>query len=353
MVLIMGTNLAPYLLAERTTGQSVENAFYISDNLGPINFLSNDSLHAIEGFVEQALVGLYLWGHSAVYVFLFLSGSAVGRFFRYSGSTQEFLFWRYLNIYIPSVLVLIALYIFWLSCGGRGGQQYLLQILLGATAFGSGQVSTPSWFLSVLYVSYLVAPVFQKILQCTPTSVRKAILIILFPITFQEVWFDQDLANYAYPIGLVSFFLLGQIAGQSDLKPKKFREIQNRLNSFWPLFIVISILIVNQLSYRDFASRNFLRIILSLSLILIYKSVNDFNKDFRCRLKIQTAIDFISRGGMIVFLTHYPIFMSVYHTDIFLRTNQILFFCCFAASIYFFSAVFQKIIVTRVQSLLR
>ena len=334
MTLIIATNLSPYLLMEVFQGHRVNNPFDLSSEIKQVNFLNSNALYESFPNTERWLVDGYLLGHSAVYVFYFLSGFSVGRFLLSGKSAGEFLFWRWRKIFIPSALLLTLLYFFWLLVvAGRGSGDYFLQILSMGFDFGNGEISTPAWFLTPLFASYGIALIVDKII--TNASLRKLFFVlgVMVFTSFAPVWANSDYSNYYYPAPLVAFFIGGQVLAQIKKNPYVSAHNKFKLNMEYTIIIIpISYASMSYVSSADIFSRNALRFLFAYLLILIFIFFKDsvhshlFN-NFH-------ILNRISKSTFVVFLIHYPFFIFLYHENYFVGVYGINAFFGFLVSIF-------------------
>jgi peptidoglycan/LPS O-acetylase OafA/YrhL len=347
MIFIVGTNISPYLLAEELVGKRVKNAFDLTSEVNQINFLDTGALYESFQNSERILVNLYILGHSAVYVFFLLSGFSVGRYFISGKNASDFLFWRWRKIYIPSILLLTPFYLFWLLVeSGKGSGDYFLQILTMGFDYGSGEISTPAWFLTPLFASYGMALIMNKII--TNASMRRLLfmLVIIVFTSLTPLWANSDYSNYYYPIPLISFFFAGQVFAEV-----KNAQSINALNTFKPYMevgitiIPITFVLMTYVSLSEILSRNTLRFLFAYALILIYM-VFEASVHSNLFMKFQ-FLNRLSRSSFVVFLIHYPIFMFCYQENYFVGIFGVFQFIAFIAIIFTLSLFLQEILLKK------
>jgi peptidoglycan/LPS O-acetylase OafA/YrhL len=347
MIFIVGTNISPYLLAEELVGKRVKNAFDLTSEVNQINFLDTGALYESFQNSERILVNLYILGHSAVYVFFLLSGFSVGRYFISGKNAGDFLFWRWRKIYIPSILLLTPFYLFWLLVeNGKGSGDYFLQILTMGFDYGSGEISTPAWFLTPLFASYGMALIMNKII--TNASMRRLLfmLVIIVFTSLTPLWANSDYSNYYYPIPLISFFFAGQVFAEV-----KNAQSINALNTFKPymelgiIIIPITFVLMTYVSLSEILSRNTLRFLFAYALILIYM-VFEASVHSNLFMKFQ-FLNRLSRSSFVVFLIHYPIFMFCYQENYFVGIFGVFQFIAFIAIIFTLSLFLQEILLKK------
>jgi peptidoglycan/LPS O-acetylase OafA/YrhL len=350
MMFIVGTNISPYLLAEVLVGHRVKNAFDLSREIKQVNFLDSIALYETFQNSETLLVNLYLIGHSAVYVFFFISGFSIGRFFLSGKSAGEFLFWRWRKIYIPSVLLLIPFYLFWFFVEkGRGNGEYFLQILTMGFDYGNGEISTPAWFLTPLFASYGMALLMNKIVA--HGSLRRLLFMIgvMFFTSISPVWANSDYSNYYYPIPLISFFFAGQIFAQLKSNRSVFAyKIFRPYMEYGIILSLTSFTLMSYLSAHDILVREALRFFFAYILIFIYIFFKD---SIHSRLFIKFHfLNRLSRSSFVVFLIHYPIFKFSYDEKYFQGVYGVFEFIGFIIIIFILSLILQEMLLQKVDS---
>jgi peptidoglycan/LPS O-acetylase OafA/YrhL len=350
MIFIVGTNISPYLLTEVLEGHRVKNAFDLTSEIKQINFLDSNALYETFQSSERLLVNLYILGHSAVYVFFFISGFSVGRFFLSGKNAGDFLFWRWRKIYIPSVLLLAPFYLFWFFVErGRGNGEYLLQILTMGFDYGNGEISTPAWFLTPLFASYGMALLMTKIVNNSSLRRLLSLLALMVLASMSPIWVNSDYSNYYYPIPLISFFFAGQIIAELKNSPSVRTNMTFRLYmEYGTILIIISFTLMSYFSALDFLSREVLRLFFAYTLLFIYISFKDsIHSNLFFKLHFLNRL---SRSTFVVFLIHYPIFIFCYHEKYFDGIFGVIAFIGFVTIIFILSLFLQEMLLQRLDA---
>lgn len=237
MILIMGTNAAPFLMLDpgiyNPSGQLTE----------PKDIISKSSL------LDLPLNLVYFSGYAAVYVFFFLSGYQSKQ--SLAKGLSHFLQSRYKNIYLPSLFFILIYFPIWILLYQENlfsGEQYFLEFLLMSFDISGSHVNSPMWFLSPLFASYAVAPIIYNIQTKIVTVKYINLLGLVHFILIVCCWLLGSRYDVIYPLHLILFFSLGiLISHKYSLRTGETSIIQQSLmrHSIELASIIFSIFFAN------------------------------------------------------------------------------------------------------------
>lgn len=294
MILIMGTNSAPFLMKK----VGIYNSNSELDQ--PKKILENTDL------TDIPIVLLYYSGYSAVYLFYFLSGFQSNQSLK--RGLPYFLESRYKKIYLPSLFLMVIYFPFWAFGSGQNifsGENYFLEFLLMGFDISGGHVNSPTWFLSPLFASYAVAPILNKFHAKLMESVYTSAIIFVYAAIIIICWLLGPRYELFYPLHIMLFFGLGMLAEQKRKQPKvgKFAIEQRRFRHVMELtliFLAISLaclfVIYFQLSITSFSH------IITFLLIFVFLLRNDVVINGKHRF-----LETVSDNSLYIMLVHYPI----------------------------------------------
>ena len=180
-------------------------------------------------------------------IFLFLSGMGIYNSWTSNKKKRNnLLFWlskRYIRIIIPSILIIIPIYIWGLNQTHKSA----IALLIEVSGFGALFGKSPLWFISCILLLYIITPLLSIILY----GKRKMLWFILLSLTFFTIAYMPPHNNiWHFIINRWPSYLLGFTLAP-NIKEHKLGSSWNFI--FIPLFFYILLYTSNHVFSTHFS----------------------------------------------------------------------------------------------------
>ncbi len=359
MLLIVGTNSAPFFLTASIKECCSSEILPMSEM--PWGFWSEMWPNTLGKPIDTLLFFSYAFGYSAVYAFLFLVGFSASSKLLTDIRLSTYLRGQYLRIFLPSVVLMFSLYIFDILILHTAVEPYQLEeILLGSYHSGPKTISSPSWFLTILFCYYLLLPVLHVFLNSTKGKLFLQYthpLVILGISTVCFFVLSQINTNHSYsPFDFLTWVLMGHLMGyglnsRARKNSKLLKTGHSRLRVLIVFAITVTVMVALFISVLHAGTnQEFFRIYVSLALLLSF-FWNYRNNHLAKWTKIRMFLRKLSDLNLIIMLIHYPLIVVLFGTGgIYVLPLEFTIVLYFIA-VWVLSLAFQKIIVQRVTRL--
>lgn len=359
MLLIVGTNSAPFFLSVSIRGCCSSEILSASEL--PWGDWSAMWPIILGEPIDLLLFFNYTFGYSAVYVFLFMVGYSASGQLQGDGGLPKYLRRQYFHIYLPSLVLMSGLYIFHLFILRNNYSPFAFEeILLGSYHSGAKMLSSPSWFLTIVFCYYLLLPVIQLGLNSTLGTRfikhRNPILILTVLITCFYVLNQVNVNHNISPFDFLIWVLLGHLLGDSidnwGAKRTNSHQMQHSRLSIFIVFLIstVGIVIVFMSVIYAGTPQEVFRIYTSLTLLLCYFWNSKTNLTERSS-KSRRYLREVSDSNLVIMLFHYPFIVLLLSSRVIYTLPFELAIALYFISTWLFSFVIQKYVIKRVNRL--
>lgn len=359
MLLIVGTNSAPFFLSASING-------CCSSEILPASEMPWGDWSAMWPITLGEPINLllffnYTFGYSSVYVFLFLVGYSASGQLVGDGGMSKYLRRQYFHIYLPSLVMMSGFYIFYIFILRGSNQPFAFEeILLGSYHSGAKMLSSPSWFLTIVFCYYLLLPVIQIGLNSNwgtrLIKHRNPIFILTILITCFYVLNQENANHIISPFDFLIWVLLGHLLGNSmnnsATRRKKSLQMQQTRLSILVVFLIstVGIVIVFMSVLYAGTEQEVFRIYSSLTLLLLYFWNSKSNSPKRTS-KPRRFLREISDSNLVIMLFHYPFIVLLLSSRVIYTLPLELTIALYFISTWLFSFIIQKYVIKRVNRL--
>jgi peptidoglycan/LPS O-acetylase OafA/YrhL len=332
MILIMGTNAAPFILLNNKTITTYENLD------SPQTLLSNSS------FLEYPVILFYFTGYTAVYLFFFLSGYHVTLSLNEKG-LGEFMRSRYLQIYLPSLLLSTGYFIVWAIFNQHQiftGEEYILEIIIMGFDLGGNPANSPAWFLTPLFASYALAPLIRKFHSILKSYRMTGLIAFIYLLGIALSFQSGSKYSPLYPTHLILFFSLGMLASYKNGGNINEPHVKVGASNYLIPKLILIFLVIMTLAYCGISlDVSITTIIHTLPFILIVVFLLNKKSLFYGR---YSFIDITSRNTLIIMLIHYPIIQIISYTIPFAIQPSLVFLILYIIFVVYISNQIGKLV---------
>lgn len=298
--------------------------------------------------IFQALdMQLAHWLNVGVQVFLFMSGYLYGQ--KNIKNNKEWIIKQLKKIFIPYyIYVFIIFIIYFIFERNLLTWENIESLFLLKTIFSLPKGLGHLWFITIIFICYLITPLLQKIVKSDIYSNKKKILLIFIIIILFESMFFQD---YIYPdICNIICYILGYIIAYEKEKGK---------NKIFEYSIIVMALISNIIKVTGLSQINvkvidsILNILVLNSHILLgsaifiifyklFKNINILLNETR-----KKYIDIVDKYSYYIYITHHVFILgpfSLISLTPKLLINLLIIIACIIISSYILKSITDLII---------
>lgn len=226
-----------------------------------------------------------------------------------------------------------------------------------------------SWFLSCLFLIYIVSPLLMYFLDKTSKSITydifliivNAVIILVLAHVFEKIELafnnikglpDVNALHYSSPFHRVFYVLIGMNLAMIFVKLKNRNvvmpeKISNIFEVFISILVVIYFFIRNSLPDTNFYYKYLIDVFLCSCFVFVFA----FDKGVISNIMKKSAIQFLGNISMYIFLIHFPLIMFLgalvekyYSWTVFSAT---VFMCFILFSTFVISVIIYKTNITK------
>jgi len=238
-------------------------------------------------------------GDVGVDIFLLLSG--IGLYFSYTKNNNKKYFYRKRVLRILPTFIPVA--VVWYCAFTLVFRGKIIDIFLGITTLGFWiKGSLTWWFISAIFVLYIVTPFYLDFMNKNPRQITliTSMLLILLGLIIRFTVLDSILDYLLIFICRIPIFIIGLYIGNRIINKEEIFLKNSIIYFFAILGLIISLLTVNSnFIYIPFALRYYAYIPLSLSICLLATSIMDKFSDKKFKL-----LTFLGMYSLEIYLFH-------------------------------------------------